>query len=97
MLFQETGKKTGDMDMKPLTSSAMYNFQVFGGAVEFYGSNVTDVKMDKDNLGRWQKLLTVDESGDKEAPYRQYAWGNIGYKVISGENVEIYVSAGATD
>lgn len=91
LIFNEKGLKTGDVGSQEFTASALYNFQVFRGEVEIYGSNVphADIK----DLSQWQKLVTIGVGGDSE-PYRQYAWNSIGYKIVSGDNVDLYVSVG---
>lgn len=93
LVFKAKGKTTGDTGIARHTTSALFNFQVFNGTVEFYGSNVPDVTMD--DMKKWVKLLTVDENGDPEnLPYRQWCWDNLAYKVVSGNDVEIYVASG---
>lgn len=94
LAFNVIGAKAGDADCKTGFGSVMYQYQVFGdGAeVEFAGSNVP--KPDPFNDSHWVPLVTIRAGETDTEPYRQYVWNSIRYKVISGSNVEIYMSAG---
>lgn len=42
LIFNEKGKKTGDIEMAEQCTSAIFNYQVIGNGaeVEFFGSNI---------------------------------------------------------
>lgn len=93
LIFNKESLKTGDMDKVSQCTSAIFNYQVLGGQVEFSGSNVPVNQLDIENESHWIPIVTLDDGGDSE-PFRQHAWNSLRYKVISGDDVQVYVTSG---
>lgn len=92
LLFNEVEKKTGDVAMRTQCGSAIFNYQVLNGTVEFSGSNVPNPDVHKDE--QWIPIVTMQAGVPDSEPFRQHVWHSIRYKVLSGNNVQIYVTSG---
>lgn len=59
LIFNEKGKKTGDIEMAEQCTSAIFNYQVIGNGaeVEFFGSNIPYA--DPQNDSHWVSILTL--------------------------------------
>lgn len=96
LIFNEKGKKTGDIEIAEQCTSAIFNYQVIGNGaeVEFFGSNVPYA--DPQNDSHWVPILTLTAAAHDTEPFRQHCWDKLRYKVKGGDNVEIYVSSGVS-
>lgn len=95
LIINDTNQKLGDMGRIGNLSSATYAFQVYGdgGKVEFSGSNIPNSDINQDD--QWIPIATIENGVRDASDVRTLAWGAIRYKVISGNNVSIYVNVGA--
>lgn len=96
LIFNSTGKNTGDKASVSECTSAIFNYQVIGAGavVEFSGSNkpVPDINNDAD----WEPIVTITAGVPDTEPFRQHTWDNLRYVVTAGNEVEIYVSSGVS-
>lgn len=91
-IFKETGRNTGDKGKIDRCASAIFNYQVLNGQVQFSGSNVPNADIEYESI--WVEIVTLGDRQADTEPFRQHVWENIRYKVLSGSNVEIYVTSG---
>lgn len=91
-IFKEIGKNTGDKAKVGRCSSAIFNYQVLNGQVQFSGSNVPNADVDDDSI--WVEIVTLGDRQADTEPFRQHAWEQVRYKVLSGSDVQIYVTSG---
>ncbi|MFV0408825.1 MAG: hypothetical protein ACK5LJ_03730 [Paracoccus sp. (in: a-proteobacteria)] len=98
LLFNESKKTLGDVGVKNLCTSAIFNYQVIGeGAeVEFSGSNVPVGILDVNNDAHWMPIVTITAGVADSEPFRQHCWNIIRYKVVAGSDVGIYVTSGVS-
>ncbi|WOE40061.1 hypothetical protein [Acinetobacter chinensis] len=96
LIFKKQGAKVGDSEVAIQCTSAIFNYQVIGAGavVQFSGSNKPDA--DETNEDHWQEIVTITAGQPDTEPFRQHAWDKLRYKVIEGDNIEIYVSSGVS-
>ena len=93
-IINKEGLATGDKGFIIQCTSAIFNYQVLNGTVEFSGSNVPDP--DVDNEDHWVPIVTIVAGTPDIEPFRQHVWDAIRYKVTAGSGVAIYVTSGVS-
>lgn len=97
LIFSEKNVSANDTGMITQCTSAIFNYQVVGeGTVEFSGSNIPTDDLDIDNENHWIPILSLDGGMADSDAFRQHCWNSLRYKVVSGQNIGIYVSSGVS-